>query len=61
MKTDKPAIAKKGKTLIFVRPELIAGIEFRGWTDDVKQRHSSFKGFRDESDASGIYKLDDHA
>ena len=44
------AIDKKGKNLVFVRPELIAEIEYRGWTDDGKLRHSSFKGLRDPTD-----------
>jgi bifunctional non-homologous end joining protein LigD len=57
MKTDRPAIAKKGKTLVFVRPELIAEIEYRGWTDDAKLRHASFKGIREVADANDIHSL----
>jgi bifunctional non-homologous end joining protein LigD len=57
MKTDHPAIPKKGKTLVFVRPELIAEIEYRGWTDDAKLRHSSFKGIRDNADGASVYAL----
>ena len=58
MKTDRPAIATKGKTLVFVRPELVAEIEYRGWTDDAKLRHASFKGWRDEADATMICLID---
>jgi len=50
IRTEKPVIPKQGKNLIFVRPDLIAEIEYRGWTDDGKLRHSSFKGLRDEAD-----------
>ncbi|UVC09840.1 non-homologous end-joining DNA ligase [Rhizobium sp. TH2] len=58
MKTDRPAIAKKGKTLVFVRPEFTAEIEYRGWTDDAKLRHASFKGLRDKVDAKSIFTLE---
>jgi bifunctional non-homologous end joining protein LigD len=57
MVTDWPAVAKKGKTLVFVRPELITEIEYRGWTDDAKLRHSSFKGVRDDADMGSVYSL----
>lgn len=57
MVTDRPAIAKKGKSLVFVRPELVAEIEYRGWTDDAKLRHASFKGMRDSADNSDVYSL----
>lgn len=50
MRTDKPAVVKKGKDLVFVRPELFAEVEYRGWTDDGKLRHSSFKGLREPED-----------
>jgi len=57
METDRPVIAKKGKNLVFVRPELKAEIEYRGWTDDAKLRHASFKGMRDSADNSDVYSL----
>jgi bifunctional non-homologous end joining protein LigD len=59
MKTDRPAIVKKGKALVFVRPTLVAEIEYRGWTDDGKLRHSSFKGLRDDADIGSVYAVDD--
>lgn len=51
IRTDKPFIDKRGKNIIFVRPDLLAEIEYRGWTDDGKLRHSSFKGSRDKPDS----------
>ena len=33
---------------VWVRPELIAEIEYRGWTDDELLRHPSFKGLRED-------------
>jgi len=50
IRTPKPVIDKTGKNITFVRPDLVAEIEYRGWTDDGKLRHSSFKGLRDKAD-----------
>lgn len=52
IRTEKPVIEKQGRNVTFVRPELLAEIEYRGWTDDGKLRHSSFKGLRDSADQS---------
>lgn len=57
IKTDRPAVAKKRKTLVFVRPELVAEIEYRGWTHDGKLRHASFKGLRELSDEASVFDL----
>ena len=48
--TSKPVISEKGKNLVFVKANLVAEVEYRGWTDDGKLRHASFKGLRDEAD-----------
>jgi bifunctional non-homologous end joining protein LigD len=50
IRTPKPVISTTGKNLVFVRPDLVAEVEYRGWTDDGKLRHSSFKGIRDRAD-----------
>jgi bifunctional non-homologous end joining protein LigD len=50
IRTEQPVISKGGKNIIFVRPDLIAEIEYRGWTADGKLRHASFKGIRDKAD-----------
>lgn len=50
IRTETPVVAKAAKNLIFVRPDLVAEIEYRGWTDDGKLRHASFKGLRDAAD-----------
>lgn len=56
---DKPALAmpvrKRGYR--WIRPELVAEIALRGWTDDSKLRHASYKGLREEADESSIYRL----
>lgn len=57
MRTSKPAVTKKGKNLVFVEPVLVAEIEYRGWTDDGKLRHASFKGLRDAEDAIDVFTV----
>lgn len=56
---DKPAIAMPGqmRTYRWVRPELIAEITFRGWTDDGKLRHASYKGLREGADEATVFKM----
>lgn len=55
----KPAIAMKDrpKSYRWLRPELIAEIEFRAWMDDGKLRHASFKGLRERADEDSVYEL----
>ncbi|MEZ4546807.1 MAG: hypothetical protein R3B51_03415 [Thermodesulfobacteriota bacterium] len=38
----------------WVRPELVAEVEFTEWTDDNLLRHPSFKGLREDKPASEI-------
>ncbi|MBY5904065.1 hypothetical protein HFO88_27530 [Rhizobium leguminosarum] len=50
-----PPVDRKGA--IFVKPKLIAEIGYRGWTDDGKLRHASYKGLRDRQDNAAVYEL----
>jgi bifunctional non-homologous end joining protein LigD len=43
---------------VWVKPVLVAEVEFRGWTSDNKLRHASFKGLRDDADNVRIYELE---
>jgi bifunctional non-homologous end joining protein LigD len=58
IRTPKPVVSTKGKNLVWVEPTLVAEIEYRGWTDDVRLRHASFKGLREIEDAGEIYMLE---
>ena len=37
-----------------VRPELVAEVEYRGWTSDGLLRHCSFKGLREDKDPAEV-------
>lgn len=40
----------------FVKPELVAEVEFRAWTADGHLRHASFRGLREDKPASQIVR-----
>ncbi|MBY3564149.1 non-homologous end-joining DNA ligase [Rhizobium laguerreae] len=55
---SKPAVdTGRKRNAVFVRPELVAEIEYRAWTHDEKLRHASYKGLRDKQDNAAIYCL----
>lgn len=55
----KPDLKLTGRrqTYRWVKPDLIAEIEFRAWTDDGKLRHASFKGLREDADEAAVFQM----
>ncbi|WP_274423977.1 DNA ligase D [Chelativorans sp. YIM 93263] len=46
--------ADEARQANFVRPELVAEIEFRAWTADKHIRHASFRGLREDLDPKEV-------
>ncbi|MDF2994517.1 MAG: ATP-dependent ligase [Xanthobacteraceae bacterium] len=61
-KSPRPIFPERGLSYslgqLFVEPQLVAEIEFRGWTDEPKLRHASFKGLREAADHTEVMELD---
>ncbi|MBY5406596.1 non-homologous end-joining DNA ligase [Rhizobium leguminosarum] len=54
----KPAIdTGRKRNAVYVRPELVAEIEYRAWTHDGKLRHASYKGLRDTQDDASVCEM----
>ncbi|MGE5766492.1 MAG: DNA ligase D, partial [Bacteroidota bacterium] len=59
LKQTKSPFAKKLSSeevrgAVFVRPELVAEVEFRAWTAAGSVRHASFRGLREDKDAEEV-------
>ena len=48
--------AEKMKNCVWVRPEIVAQIEFLEWTDADHLRHSKFAGLREDKEAHEIVR-----
>ena len=53
---DGRLTAEEARQVRFVRPELVAEVEFRAWTADGHLRHASFRGMREDKAASEIVR-----
>ena len=42
--------------LVWTEPQLVAEVDYRGWTADEQLRHASFKGLREDKEARSVVR-----
>ncbi|CAD7039595.1 DNA ligase D [Pseudorhizobium endolithicum] len=61
LRTDRSPFGEKltgveKKDVVFLKPELVAEVEFRGWTADSHIRHAAYRGLREDKLARDVIR-----
>ncbi len=59
-KIKAPAAKYSGrrKNVVWIKPALVAEVEYRAWTHDGKARHASYKGLREVQKNAAAHEID---
>ncbi|PKA42199.1 DNA ligase D [Rhizobium sullae] len=53
---DDRLTPEERRELVYVKPELVAEVEFRAWSSDDKLRHAAFRGLREDKLAKDVVR-----
>ena len=53
---DEKLTGVEKKDVVFLKPEMVAEVEFRGWTADAHIRHAAFRGLREDKRPTDVVR-----
>ena len=53
---DEKLTGVEKKDVVFLKPDLVAEVEFRGWTADSHIRHAAYRGLREDKQAKDVVR-----